>query len=410
MKEGINRYCGISYSGRANNSSDYDTKQEISYFFQKKWDTTTQNNAVPASYEDFFTKQDGEIAYLLKTEDWNTMDAPTYGMCKIPQNDSGNNYSVYKKEVADGITYYSPVAVNTSDTTIVDFNVSAGREYEYIAYAAGTPEEGGADDYTTALQRLPGSIKVDWDCWSLTELVPTSAGVDSPAIKKAYFADVHNVWLFKYDVETGDQVQNISKTEQKTLGQFPRFSHGRQNNITSSVSCYLGSEIINPGMLCESEKIPYSQGYVERLPWRSNLTTNQKVAMLQEWRKIVASKNPKLIKDRKGQMFIVQITSGSNKPVDNVGYQPDKINFSWTQIASTEGVVIVGNKELEIPKVSKASCGSSSDTVCVGNPLVAKTEKELEAYDSSKYDGMVVKYSGGGNNYENGYYVVKNPK
>ena len=186
--------------------------------------------------------------------------------------------------------------------------------------------------------------KVDWDCWSLTELVPTAIAADSPAVKKAYIVDTRNVWLFKYDVESGDQTQNISKTEQKTLGQFPRFAHGRQNNISSSVSCYLGSEIINLGCLPENEKIPYAQGYVERLPWKANLTTNQKVAMLQEWRKIVASKNPKLIKDRKGQAFIVQVTSGSNKPTDNIGYQPDKINFSWTQIASLDDTIITGNK------------------------------------------------------------------
>ena len=66
--------------------------------------------------------------------------------------------------------------------------------------------------------------------------------------------------------------------------------------------------------------------------------------MLQEWRKIVASKNPKLIKDRKGQAFIAQVTSGSNKPTDHIGYQPDKINFSWTQIASLDDTIITGNK------------------------------------------------------------------
>ena len=236
--------------------------------------------------------------------------------------------------MADGITYYSPVAIGTTQTTVYDFNVTAGREYQYIAYSAeGNP---------TAIQKLAQPIKVDWDCWSLTELTPVRIDTASPAIKKAYVANPTNVWLFKYDVESGDQAQNISKTEQKTLGQFPRFAHGRQNNISSSVSCYLGSEIINLGCLTEEEKIPYAQGYLERLPWKSHLTTNQKVMMLQEWRKVVASKNPKLIKDRKGQAFIVQITNGSNKPTDNIGYQPDKINFSWTQIASLDDTIITG--------------------------------------------------------------------
>ena len=272
----------------------------------------------------------------------------------VPNSNSQNAqkvYSIYKKEDVEGITYYSPVAINirvdaAEDKAVVrDFNVATGHKYKYIVYAAVSTDGGSVSTVqSTAAKELPETISPDWDCWSLTELVPTTITTDTPAIKKAYTADTRNVWLFKYDVESGDQTQNISKTEQKTLGQFPRFAHGRQNNISSSVSCYLGSEIINLGCLPESEKIPYAQGYVERLPWKANLTTNQKVAMLQEWRKIVASKNPKLIKDRKGQAFIVQVTSGSNKPTDNIGYQPDKINFSWTQIASLDDTIITGNK------------------------------------------------------------------
>ena len=272
----------------------------------------------------------------------------------VPNSNSQNAqkvYSIYKKEDVEGITYYSPVAINirvdaAEDKAVVrDFNVATGHKYKYVVYAAVSTDGGSVSTaQSTAAKELSETISPDWDCWSLTELVPTTITTESPAIKKAYTADTRNVWLFKYDVESGDQTQNISKTEQKTLGQFPRFAHGRQNNISSSVSCYLGSEIINLGCLPENEKIPYAQGYVERLPWKANLTTNQKVAMLQEWRKIVASKNPKLIKDRKGQAFIVQVTSGSNKPTDNIGYQPDKINFSWTQIASLDDTIITGNK------------------------------------------------------------------
>lgn len=349
MKEGLNRYCEISFSGRPKESETYDvfnadtgaytigydTKQKVSYFYQKQWDgeTFSENPTKPNSYSALF-EDNGEIGYLIIT-DGNFHATTSYGVYKIASGTPGNSYSIYKKEVADGITYYSPVAIGTTQTTVYDFNVTAGREYQYIAYSAeGSP---------TAIQKLTSPIKVDWDCWSLTELTPVKIDTASPAIKMAYIAEPTSVWLFKYDVESSDQTQNISKTEQKTLGQFPRFAHGRQNNISSSVSCYLGSEIINIGCLTEEEKIPYAQGYIERLPWKSHLTTNQKVLMLQEWRKIVASKNPKLIKDRKGQAFIVQITNGSNKPTDHVGYQPDKINFSWTQIASLDDTIITSN-------------------------------------------------------------------
>ena len=124
MAENTNRYCEISYGVRPNASSDYDTKQTIFYFFQKEWDGKIPTSVqIPASYQEFFDNDNGEIGYLMINDAHYNMKSPTYGMYKIPANEQGNNYSIYKKEVADGITYYSPVAVNTSETTIIDFKI-----------------------------------------------------------------------------------------------------------------------------------------------------------------------------------------------------------------------------------------------------------------------------------------------
>ena len=70
-------------------------------------------------------------------------------------------------------------------------------------------------------------------------------------------------------------------------------------------------------------------------------TSNQKVDMLNSWRQFVKSKNPKLLKDRKGQIFVVTVTQNSNKPYDNIRNQPDIINFSWTQIKSVDDIMIL---------------------------------------------------------------------
>jgi len=85
----------------------------------------------------------------------------------------------------------------------------------------------------------------------------------------------------------------LTKNEVQTLGQFSRISHGKTNNISGEVSCLLGSEII-----------PMSKtGYIERLAQSryTPLSTNEKIKMLQQWRNIVYSKNPKLLRDIKGQ-------------------------------------------------------------------------------------------------------------
>ena len=80
--------------------------------------------------------------------------------------------------------------------------------------------------------------------------------------------------MFKYSLDVGSQKQTIIKTQVNTLGQYPRIAHGKQNNISGSVSCLLGSEIV-----------PYSKdGYIERM-WRSiskPLSTNERILMLQK--------------------------------------------------------------------------------------------------------------------------------
>ena len=55
------------------------------------------------------------------------------------------------------------------------------------------------------------------------------------------------------------------------------------------------------------------------------------------------SSNPKLLKDRAGQSFLVTISNSTNKPMDAVYRQPNTISFTWTQIGTTEDVEIVGS-------------------------------------------------------------------
>jgi hypothetical protein len=89
---------------------------------------------------------------------------------------------------------------------------------------------------------------------------------------------------------------------------------------------------------------PYEQGgYIERLPFNKHLTSNESIDMLNAWRKVCYSGNPKLLKDNKGQKFLIQITSSSNTPSASTGQCiPDKIDFSWVEIGSADNIVVTG--------------------------------------------------------------------
>lgn len=311
------------------------------------------------SYTEVFTTyRDEEPIYFRYVEDPTYDLEPDYGLYTLVKG--GNKFSIYKREYqiyqrtyCDSygqvrneeqayVGEWTPVAVRITTSLLRDYNITAGRSYQYIIYPnsdnlqqqyANLVDESDTAHYADfGSTGLP--VATHWNEWSLTELVPVENSVDTPIVRKTYQADPNNVWLFKYSLETGAQNQTFSKNEMQTLGRFPKFGYGRNNYVSGDVSCLLGSEIV-----------PYSStGYVERMRKgiKTPLSANEKVYMLRQWRNIAFSPNPKLLKDIKGQSWIVQITSSSNTPQNFYPGQPDTISFSWKQIDSLENVVIIG--------------------------------------------------------------------
>lgn len=231
--------------------------------------------------------------------------------------------SVYKREIWEGggEGAYSPVLIESPTNGFSDYNISNNRTYEYIIYPELVLAEGA---------EIRGTVTTNWQNWSLTELHPVSGE------KNYYTASDGDVWIFKYNVEPSEQTQNFSKTQQDNLTAYPKFSHGPKNNISSSITALLGSEMV-PYDFVNGK---FEGGYVERSPFIARLTSNQKIDMLNAWRKVAYSGNPKIIKDRKGQKFLVQITGSSNTTQDTWNSQPDTISFSWVEVGTLKEVMI----------------------------------------------------------------------
>ena len=258
-----------------------------------------------------------------------------------PMKSSSTSFSsIFRQEIdeeGNELTRFYPVDTKISNFTIRDFNISNNRRYKYILYPLDQSVEA-----TTLVKSEVKLDKIHWQGWSITELHP----VDNT--NKKFNAEPKDVWIFNLNVETGEQTQTISRNEQQTLGRFNRYSQGKLNYVSGSVSCLLGRDVLaesyiikknnNGGTYCENKG-----GYQEILPYKDLVTSNERVDMLLAWRKVVASPNPKLLKDRAGQSFIVTLTSATNKPINAAEMQPNIISFNWTQIGTTEDVQIVDN-------------------------------------------------------------------
>ena len=252
---------------------------------------------------------------------------------------------------------WTPVAINYDMNSFRDFAVTNGRSYQYLIcssdgsgrqiFANATQDvfvpdskyvgqgriiPGGAE---TASMR-GGPVKTHWNEWSLIELEPFYDGTEVLVSKPRYKAKLDQLWLFRFSLETGALTQNISRSDVQTLGRFPKMGYGKADYASGEVSALLGSEII-----------PYSRHtpYIERLKEArvAPLSTNEKTEMLKQWRRLVSSKNPKLLKDIKGQSWIVQITGSSNRAQNFYPNQPDTITFQWKQVADASDCIIVGD-------------------------------------------------------------------
>lgn len=275
--------------------------------------------------------------------------------------------SVYKKEIwydreagkSMEEPVWTPVTLNESSNIIRDFNIGNNRYYKYV-FRLVENKAGGGVEYQSGII-VP--IKTNWQGWSITELHET----DSP---KVFTASPKDVWKFKYNISNGAQTQNVVKTQQDTLSRYPIFSHGVKNAVSGSVTCLLGREMINADYT--NKEWVYEQdwteingsfknlgGYRERLGRVQNfcgtnpdylsasvlgfrnLTSNEAVDMLDKWRDVCYSGNPKLLKDQKGQTFIIQITDPSNTTNESWEKMPEEISFSWIEIADAKDCRII---------------------------------------------------------------------
>ena len=243
--------------------------------------------------------------------------------------------SVFKQEIDNStgevveLTRLMPVAVNTNSFIFRDFNISNNRTYQYVLYPINGDEKSIAKE-----TRVVDNIH--WGGWSITELHPVNGS------SKFFTASPSDVWIFNLNVDTGEQTQNISRQEQQTLGQFNRYAQGKLNYISGSVNCLLGRDVLPASYIIKNNKTQQVGGYQEKMPYNKTPTSNERVDMLLAWRKVVYSSNPKLLKDRAGQSFLVTLNSSTNKPMDYVGVQPNTISFTWTEIGSTQDIQIIG--------------------------------------------------------------------
>lgn len=251
---------------------------------------------------------DSTLGYTYDPE-W---DSDTFLLAPFNNSLSGGNVSsigdkilywqIYRKE-KDDVTLNFLARIPASQYSFYDFNVVNNNQYQYILFAE-------TEDYISAPLQQEGYVNTNWWNWSLVGLTKSELS------ENVYYADSSNVWLFDTQLQSGAMEQNLDKVTIENFTQFPKVSSGLKNYFTSTLSAYLS----NPNFARYEDTVEQYNSFVA----------------------FIADEKPKLLKDRKGNGWIVATVGNSMQYVDSSAEQITSVSFDFVQLDNLDGLNIIG--------------------------------------------------------------------
>lgn len=279
----------------------------------------------------------------------NNVDALYYN---IGVTDYTRSY-IYRRRYFQ--TYYDYVCLLKGAIAFNDYNITNNNDYIYMAVVAAPRDDGTflyeiyepIDDQE---QRIFTHTR--WDSWSISN-------VEASATDNNILYQTGTIWKLGLNLNEENLTQNIGVTSWDTLGKYPKISVGQKNYESSTVTCLLGSmqEVVDDrivstkegyddvehNIVCKTEdKFDTRYRYTER----NNINTRygREVEKLDAWRKFCSDGELKLLKDLKGNAWIVQIVDMPSHSINHGAFNlPTTISFAWKEVMDINSVSIVSS-------------------------------------------------------------------
>lgn len=225
----------------------------------------------------------------------------------------------------------------------IDYGVYNNEYYDYVVilkqHDLTTDSHLGNMEYTYSESRCNTSF----NGWILVDIEKDNE------TETYYVSD--EVWNFKYNLESQDLTQNTSVSKWDTLGKYANVYIGQKNYTSSGLTCLLGD--VGVYYTYNGDKLKERFGYFEQ-PFKNvdyddihnivstEILTNN-VDKYLDWKTFNSNGNPKLLKDYKGNIWIVQIMENPTvKNADNSKEQIYTISFNWVEIMDWREYPILG--------------------------------------------------------------------
>lgn len=293
----------------------------------------------------------------------NNINSPTILAKYFPPKDSKTdaNFTIYKKTPEQ--KYYNYIcSLQNGEYQFTDYNIANNKFYQYLAVIQIKDSDNtfryeiyqNEDEYGE-----PCYYKTQWNYWSICDIEEVNE--DNGNI---FYQKIGNTWLLKFNIADENLQQNLSITSQENLSRFPKFYKGSKNYISGTFTGLLGDiseqkhieveykDIIINNKHKQDKQIKKVNSYTEKIntPYYENNNPQSRIIneyareneKAEAWRKFCNSGNLKLLKDIKGNAWIVQII---NTPVENINLMnnnmPTTISFDWQEADDINSAAIV---------------------------------------------------------------------
>ena len=215
-----------------------------------------------------------------------------------------------------------------------DYKVSQGQFYHYLSVVRKS--DGNYITYENVDENDELKyIKAVWDNWSICDL-------EQDINDDKVFYKTGDTWLLGLNLARESVSQNINVVSYETMGQYNKYGLGKKKYESSNFSCLLGTmhEVTTTQEDGENRTTKTNYTYTEREDFSSVYA--QEIAKLEKWRAFSTNGRLKLLKDVKGNMWIIQIVGIPNYEINNApSVLPTTISFDWEEAVGLEGVTII---------------------------------------------------------------------
>ena len=298
----------------------------------------------------------GSTAMTSNTILWNDFSSTVDSSYFDPVGDVANTtFSIYRKTPDQ--KYYDYICkIEDGATKFTDYNITTDEYYHYLAAVEVTTSAGLEyklyQNYADEAQTELDYLYIQWQDWTICDIVDSTE--DNIYIKSG------DVWHLKYNMfDDVTMTMNTNVTMWETLGQFGKYSIGQKNFDGGSFSCLIGDidyyneyDLISKTKTDSTTGLSYESDEKMKVFRQKRCDYNEKINKTsiygrqvekeKAWKTFITNGNLKLLKDYKGNSWVVMVQSNPTYQVDyKSNLLETMISFDWQEALDVSKIAIV---------------------------------------------------------------------